>query len=427
MRSKKIFALICSAMLALSFTACGGEKKCEHVDKDDDGKCDVCSTDYSDGVDTPPVATTVDCTFTVKTDNGLTASNVAFTLTSTANEYSLVSNENGVISANIAFGKYDISYDYDTLPEYCTPDLFSIEIDEDTTAVTLLLINNMPDGSVNKPFFVADDVTVLTLEAGAEVYYVYRGAEVKTLIIENENLAVLYNGETYSPNNGEISVPLQAQIGGMVKFCIKNTSSTTVETEFALLSPLGSMSNPIVLAQATATASVPEDGGVYYAWTATKTGVLVVSSQNTKNNISLTNMNTNAVSSQTFGSAGEYLSVSANDVVLIAVSSYEADGAVDIEFAINVYEGTTSDPIPVIKDEIEIFVKANASLVFSTTAGKTLTIEDESDIVVNYNTTDYEAINDIISVALTGETGTTVLFTVTNTAESPNSILLSLK
>ena len=82
----------------------------------------------------------------------------------------------------------------------------------------------------------------------------------------------------------------------MVKFCIKNTSSTTIETEIALLAPLGSMSNPIVLAQATATASVPEDGGVYYAWTATKTGVLVVSSQNTKNNISLTNMNTNAVS-----------------------------------------------------------------------------------------------------------------------------------
>ncbi|MBQ8229436.1 MAG: hypothetical protein IJZ32_01925 [Clostridia bacterium] len=421
MRSKKIFALICSAMLALSFTACGGEKKCAHVDKNDDGKCDVCSTDYSDGVDEQPVST-VDCTFNVKTDNGLTASNVAFTLTSAKNEYSLVSNENGVISANIAFGKYDISYDYDTLPEYCTPDVFSIEIDEETTAVTLLLINNMPDGSANKPFFVSDDVTELSLEAGAEVYYVYRGAEIKTLIIENENLAVIYNDDTYSPESGIISVPLQTQIGGMVKFCIKNTSSAVVETEFTLLSPLGSMSNPIVMEQASATANIPENGGVYYQWTATKNGVLVVSSENSKNNISLINMNTNAVSAQTLGSAGEYLSVSANDVVLIAVSAINAEGAVDVAFAINVYEGTTSDPIPVIKDEIDISLKANASLVFSTTAGKTLVIENESDIVVNYNTTDYEPVNNEISVTLTGETGTPVVFTVSNTADTLNNV-----
>ena len=51
---KKRFAFII-ALVAMLFvaTGCGGNKKCEHVDKDDDLKCDLCGVDFEDGAETP--------------------------------------------------------------------------------------------------------------------------------------------------------------------------------------------------------------------------------------------------------------------------------------------------------------------------------------------------------------------------------------
>lgn len=422
MNLKKLFALCCSGLLAMSFVACGDKNKCAHTDKNDDGKCDVCQADYTDGADLP---TSVDCTFTLKTDKGVVGANSAFSLVNGENEYSLVANENGVISENIAFGEYNIEYNFDTLPQYCTPDTFKVKITEETTAITLLFIDNTLDGSAEKPFFVADDVTELSLVAGAEVYYVYRGAEQKTLVINNENVSVIYNGNTYSPVSGVIEVELQTQIGAMSKFCIKNTSTIDVETQFSLLSPLGSMSNPIVMTQSTATANVPKNDGIYYQWTATKNGVLVVSSQNAKNNIAMTNMNTNAVSSSTLGSACTYIIVSENDDIHIAVSSNNPNEAVSIEFTVAEYAGTTADPviIPQSKSDIELSLNANSELVFVATVGKTIVIEDEPDVTVTYNGAQYPGAQNSISVTLTD----IAVFSVSNGLDTPNDITIELK
>ena len=55
MKSTKIFALLLVVVMCFSMLASCGlfAKKCEHVDANDDGKCDKCSADYTDGDENP--------------------------------------------------------------------------------------------------------------------------------------------------------------------------------------------------------------------------------------------------------------------------------------------------------------------------------------------------------------------------------------
>ena len=49
MKLKKIFTFVVALVVCLSLAACGGGKKCEHVDANDDLKCDKCGEAYDDG------------------------------------------------------------------------------------------------------------------------------------------------------------------------------------------------------------------------------------------------------------------------------------------------------------------------------------------------------------------------------------------
>lgn len=425
MKTKKLFALLLSALLAFSFVGCK-DKKCKHRDADDDGFCDKCSASYTDGDDTSVNSspdTSVTCTFTVQTNDGKAVAGVAFTLTSSANTYSLVSGENGQVTAQIEPAVYDVSYDYDTLPDACSPDVYSVDV-QSATAITLLLIDNMPDGSEEKPFPLTEDEK-LTLAANAELYYTYHGSEAVILQIESENVRIIYNGKTSEPIDGVVSLSLEAQSFSTVIFSIKNVSSATVQTELKLTYPLGSRGNPIVLSENTATANVPEKGEVYYKWIAPQSGIVVVSSENTLNDISMLNTTTNAVSSATYGSACEYLAVSANDEIILSVASLAQKGETLIEFSVAVYLGTEGNPVPLLKNSVEISMDANASLVFSATAGKTLKINDGEVSVLFHGNTYTPDASGVISFTLEGEGE--ALFTVNNLSENKNGVTLDLQ
>ena len=51
MKLKKIFTFIIALVVCLSLAACGGKKKCEHRDANDDLKCDKCGQAYDDGAE----------------------------------------------------------------------------------------------------------------------------------------------------------------------------------------------------------------------------------------------------------------------------------------------------------------------------------------------------------------------------------------
>lgn len=275
------------------------------------------------------------CTFSVKLDNGEILAGVKLTLKSGSTEYALESGADGTVSAKLALGKYSISYDYDTLPSGCAPDTISVEVTADTAEILLAVIDNNPNGTAAKPFFIMEDVTPLEIEAGSEVYYIYRGAAMRYLTVECDGVVITYKGETYTAENGKVVVEIAPQMGEMTRFSIKNTTDAKIETDVCMVAPKGSMENPIAMEGSSAQASVPAEGAVYYKYVADKNGVLVVSSENEKNDIRLSNLNTSVVTSNTEGASSTSIAVSEGDEILIEIGSTDDTNAVVIEFAVN--------------------------------------------------------------------------------------------
>ena len=402
----------------------GIDIECTHRDVDDNGKCDSCGVDFEDGseFDTPASAT---ITFTLQLDNGELLNGVSFVISADSKEYAVTCDENGKATATIPTGSYSLSYDYDTLPSGCIPDKFSLTVTEDMTEVSLVIIDNNPNGTLAKPFFIAEDVTEISVAAGAELYFNYRGAATKHLTIANENIEVTYNGNTYTAVDGVVTVIIESSIGEMTIFCVKNTSSEAIETSMSLLSPLGSMDNPIVVEESSFTVAVSGGVAVNYLWTADKDGVLLVTSENELNNIALTNTVTNAVSSMTAGSKGEYIYVSAGDTVRITVSSLDENSEVEIDVAVSCYDASAENPIPVIKDSVDFSIMAGAALTFVAESGKTVVIEDDGVTVTVGDTVYTPDANGAITVTLEGDGE--VAFTITNTLESANGITVTLE
>ncbi len=50
---KKLLVILLAALTATLLFACTPQKPCEHIDADDDGKCDKCTEDFTDGEDLP--------------------------------------------------------------------------------------------------------------------------------------------------------------------------------------------------------------------------------------------------------------------------------------------------------------------------------------------------------------------------------------
>lgn len=400
MNMKRILTLLLALSLVATLASCKKDKgnnqtpTCEgHVDANDDYLCDKCGENYDDGDEQPDAVlpTEVDVKFNVKLDNGEALSGVKFTITRGGVSVDLTSGADGIVSHKLAEGSYAISYDYDTLPEYCTPDVFGFKVTADTTAVDLVICDNTPDGTEAKPFPIQDNDTEISLEPGQSIYYVYRGTTVKTLTINEDGISVNYNGQTYVAESGVVSVQFVPEIGKATVFSVSNTSNNAITTTMNIVAPLGSNENPIQLVDTYAIVSVSEESIIYYKWTADKDGVLVLRSLSEYNNISLTKVLENdvLVISQTLGDAAAYLAINAGDEITIGVSAIGTADPIEIDFTINSYAGTDANPVPVLVDELAISLPIGASIVFSAEAGKTLRINDESSMSVIHDTITY--------------------------------------
>lgn len=413
MNMKRTAAFLLALVLILSFAACG-----ENGDNS--------QTEPSrDPAESAPK--TVECTFYANTDDGASIAGLSFTLNQNGETIPLVTGSDGNVKASLSVGAYSISYDEATIPDGCTPDLFEIDVRESSLAFTLAFTNNMPDGSVEKPYFISDSVMPIRLDVGEELHYLYRGAANKYIQICSEGVSIIYNDTVYDSVDGIVQVQLQAEIGAAVGFSVRNNTDAMIESFMELVAPLGSMENPIILVENGAAAVIPAYGFVCYQWTADKSGVAVVSSDNELNNINMVNMATNAVSAQTDGSRCEYLPVNKGDMVIITVSSLAVDTESSIDFAISAYLGTKEDTVPLLKDSVDISLGASASLLFTADAGKTLTVSD-ADAAVIYGGKTYKPDDlGVISVTFGGNDGETAIFTVINTSENTNGITITLE
>ena len=318
MNIRRLLALAFCLALMFSLASCG---KCKaHVDKDDDYKCDNCGEDYDDGDEAPstPCATVK---FTLRLDTGESIPGVTFTLTrSDEKVYELTTGADGTVTILIEVGAYYL--DCSNLPENCILETPGVKIKEDTTSAELVAINNTPDGSQKKPFFISENENQVLLAPGQEIFYICHASSVRYIKVYNEQITITYDGDTYEAQDGCVEVLLKAVSGGHAEFSLKNNSNDEILTTFYVEAPLGSRDNPIEISGNSLDVYLSTDSVIYYSWTAERDGVLVVERPVQGVDISLTkNLEGNVpVQSDTSENGVASMVVSAGDVIKIEIS-----------------------------------------------------------------------------------------------------------
>ena len=426
-------------IILLSGNKCPG-----HVDANDDYLCDNCGEHFDDGDEVKPSENNgVEVTFTVLLDNGQPLSGVKFTLTRGDKTYSFISGADGTVKQSIIPATYALSYDAETLPEYCWIDIPGVKIENSTTSVTITVIDNKPDGSLNKPFPANDESSEITVAPGEELYFSCRGQSLRYVSIKSDSLVVNYNGETYSAIDGEIKVPVSSvDVETPTIFSVKNISTESVTATMEIYAPLGSYDNPHKLTSTTATAEVVTETSVYYVYTAEKDGVFVISSPTSGNDILITRNIVNdegeivsTITAESSEDSKGYIYVTNGDEIKIAIS-YVAPKSDDstkpvadkgnetqteshtVEFSFNIYGATNEDPVPVYNNDILIRLDAGKTLVFCSEEGKTVSVDGNSSLIVMNNDSSISvgeatSLADGAKLTVTNSTDALVMFVIT--------------
>lgn len=168
------------------------------------------------------------------------------------------------------------------------------------------------------------------VKSGHLVYYEIYRVSGTYLTISSADAYVVYNGITYEAKNGVVTVP-ELQSKGMnepVKLAIGNKGTKDVAFEVVMAYPAGTQPNPHTLKLGSFTTNVEEgnDQGVYYTYTATKSGVLTISvdsvSSGVEIGISMTNESTyQQVTLEDSGSDSVSITVEAGQTVGIIIST----------------------------------------------------------------------------------------------------------
>lgn len=423
-------------IILLSGNKCPG-----HVDADDDYLCDNCGEHYDDGDEVKPEENNdVEVTFTVVLEDGQPLSGVKLTLTRGEKTYSLTTGSDGTAKLTITPTSYTLSYDAETLPEYCWIDIPGVKIEKTTTNVTVTVIDNRPDGSINKPFPANAEEPEITLNAGDEFYYSCHAASLVFVSINSRDLEVVYNDVTYtySEDDGAIIVPVASgDVETPVIFLVRNTSGNSVSAIMEIYAPPGSYDNPHELTENSGTAEVTSEGTVYYLYTAEKDGILVVTSTTEGGAILVTRNIVKIVDGEeiivnTITSENGYIYVTAGDEIKLGVSyvspddeNVEATAEEDepkitpVDFSLAMYGATADDPAPITDGQFMIRLDAGKTVVFSAEIGKTVAVKSADELTVICNGSE-------ISLG-TEVTLTDATFSVTNSTDELVVLTVTIK
>ena len=182
---------------------------------------------------------------------------------------------------------------------------------------------------IEPPFVIPDDTVTVKIPAGETYHFTLFGAHNRTLTMNDPAAEVFYNNSTYKPDaEGKIAIRMKTESARDPSFfAVTNTSAEEKEMTVTILSDPGAMDNPIVIETLgeAVTANVPQDGMVYYRWTATAAGKLTVTSADPINNISLNNLANSKVTDFTNGAESVTLEVAEGDTITIVVSVIGGD------------------------------------------------------------------------------------------------------
>ena len=145
-----------------------------------------------------------------------------------------------------------------------------------------LPVTEAEEGSAENPLeFGGITEFEVEVEAGATVYCDVYKVSGMHLTVNDANVSILYNDQTYVPENGVVSFGVTSpDTYTPVKLAITNTGNAkkTFKVVFSFLP--GTMSNPLKMELGDFTVNVEADNdqGVYYTYTATESGKITVKS-----------------------------------------------------------------------------------------------------------------------------------------------------
>ncbi len=346
-QTTKHLILIASLLLAstLALSACGDGKNPPETTPDT-------SVDTVGATDTETTPATeapaeVSVTLTVKDQKGNAIAGAVLSITDAEGEAagSATTDAEGKATLTLTEGTYKLNYT--ELPAYHLAGTVSLTVEEDMAPVALEVTNNTPDGSEEHPIFLNSETASFSFDANTTLYFSLFAGDRRSIIIENAaDLTVTLDGTTHLPDeNGLIKIPVVSD-KQQNHLSMSITSKTAQNVTVAVVAELGSSDNPIVIEElGTITATVPKDGIVYYSYTVTdgSLSTIDVHSNDTTNNISMTNRNTSETTNFTNGATTEFcLNVKKDDVIIIAVSVLGGDASLDsytLEFVINGAKG----------------------------------------------------------------------------------------
>ncbi|MBE6585090.1 MAG: hypothetical protein E7645_01030 [Ruminococcaceae bacterium] len=432
---KLIVLALLSALLASVLTACGGAEPSTSTEAPDETPTQIEETTPEETEAGTEAPAEVNCTFIITTQEGTPMADldVQLVATDTLNTISLKTNAEGKCEEVILTeGKYTVAYE--ELPEGHLPVDTQVTIVKGTIEYALVIMDNNPNGTQERPFIITSDTTTVVIPAGATHVYMTYGAKDCEFTMTGANLTVSYKDTDYTPNEeGVINFPFVSD-GPRDPAYVAFTNQTDADAEitFVIKPALGSYNNPILIENEgeTVTATVPKDQTVYYKWVATGNGVAVVkiTEQGDKNQIAMTNLNTSANSYFTEGTGCEYLVVSKGDEILIAVAATGSAEFTEIPFSMYVYAGTTENPLPVLKGDCVFSQAAGEIRVYSYSGDfgeATLLRIEGMGVKVTMGETVYESDeNGKLEITLTP--GETFVFTIENTTEVRSEIFVHI-
>ena len=321
-----IAALLVLLLSAMAFVACNGGQTTESTPSDTTAEGSGAATETP--TDAP--ADKVEVTLTVKDQEGNPMAEAVLTILPANGESesaTLTADSEGTVQVSLPEGRYTVRFDI--LPKYVLGIDTTITVAAGMAPVVLEVTDNTPNGSEERPFVILENTVTVKIPAGLTYHFTLFGANNRTLTLNDPAAEVIYNDSTYKPDaEGKISVRMKtASPRDPSFFAVTNTSAEEKEMTVVILSDSGAMDNPIVIEQLDETliAKVPQDGMVYYKWTATATGTVTVLSSDTINNISLNNLTTFQVSDFSGGAESVSLDVNEGDEITVVVSVLGGD------------------------------------------------------------------------------------------------------
>ncbi len=220
-----------------------------------------------------------------------------------------------------------------------------------------------PAGTIDNPIMIEDsdydtpEVTAdITVEAGTSKYYMGY-LDGMNMVVSCENLSIIYNGETYTANDGVIAIsfPPSAGMGRPMPciFQIVNDGTTDLMAGIVCTYPAGHQMNPEQIEAGKYVVDITEgSNGHFYTWTAPSDGKVTISVSSDKgwtycvNNMTAGKYGDNHFYDDDPLVSSETLTVTKGDVIQIIVCTSDADlyyasvdGEVNVEVVFSLEDG----------------------------------------------------------------------------------------